>query len=129
MSRHRNRRVPLAAVLACGLFLSACGGGGGGGGTTKTAVDNKIDVNASDPYNFDVKTINASAGPLTISLHEKGGQEHTFTISDPKFELKVTPGHPEATGTVTLEAGKTYPFKCSFDGHAAAGMVGKIVVG
>ena len=95
---------------------------------TKTATGGKIDVNASDPYSFDVKTINASPGPLTITLHEKGGQEHTFTISSPKFEIKVTPDHPDATGTVTLAAG-TYPFKCSFDGHAAAGMVGKIVVG
>ena len=43
-------------------------------------------------------------------------------------EIKVTPSQPEATGTVTLAAG-TYPFKCSFDGHTAAGMVGKIVVG
>jgi uncharacterized cupredoxin-like copper-binding protein len=32
-----------------------------------------------------------------------------------------------ATGTVTLKAG-TYSFKCSYDGHAAAGMVGQIVV-
>lgn len=126
MSRRWNRRVPLAVVLTGGLVLGACGGGGG---VTKTAVNGKIDVNASDPYNFDVKTINASAGPLTVALHEKGGQEHTFTISDLKFELKVTPSHSEATGTVTLEAGKTYAFKCSFDGHAAAGMVGTIVVG
>ena len=41
----------------------------------------------------------------------------------------MTTDHPEATGTVTLAAGKTYTFKCSYDGHAAAGMVGKIVVG
>jgi plastocyanin len=117
-------------VLGLGLILAACGGGGGGGGTaaTRTATGGKIDVNAFDPYRFDVKTINASPGPLTITLHEKGGQEHTFTISSPKFEIIVTPGHPEATGTVTLAAG-TYSFKCSFDSHAAAGMVGKIVVG
>jgi len=76
-----------------------------------------------------VKTINASAGKLTINLHEKGSQQHTFTIPDLKFEIKVTAGNPEASGTVTLEAGKTYSFKCSYDGHAAAGMVGKIVVG
>jgi plastocyanin len=120
--------VPLAALLAFGLVLAACGGGGGGSGDTKTAVDGKIDVNAKDPYNFDVKTINAKAGQLTITLHEKGSQTHTFTISDPKFEITVTPSNPVATGQVTLQAGKTYSFKCSYDGHAAAGMVGKIVV-
>ena len=128
MSRRCNRRVPLAALLASGLLLAACGGGGGGGGATKTATGGKIDVKAYDPFRFDVTTINASPGPLTITLHEKGATEHTITLSSPKFEIKVTPANPVATGTVTLAAG-TYPFKCSFDGHAAAGMVGKIVVG
>jgi plastocyanin len=127
MSRPWNRRVALSAVLAFALVLAACGGGGGSG-TTKTATGGKIDVNAFDPYHFDVKTIKASPGPLTITLHEKGAQEHTFTISSPKFEIKVTPDHPNVSGTVTLAAG-TYGFKCSYDGHAAAGMVGTIVVG
>jgi len=127
MSRRWNRRVSLSALSAFGLVLAACGGGSGGG-STKTATGGKIDVSAFDPYHFDVKTINASPGPLTITLHEKGVQEHTFTISSPKFEIKVTPDHPDVTGTVTLAAG-TYDFKCSYDGHAAAGMVGKIVVG
>lgn len=122
------RSMSLAVVLAFGLVLAACGGGGGGGGSTKTATGGKIDVNASDPYNFDVKTINASPGPLTVTLHEKGSQTHTFTITSEKFEITVTADKPTASGTVTLKAG-TYDFKCSYDGHAAAGMVGKIVVG
>lgn len=129
--RSRARRpsgFALAALLVFALVLAACGGGGGGSGDTKTAVDGKIDIDAKDPYSFDVKTINASAGPLTITLHEKGSQTHTFTLSDPKFEITVTPSSAVASGKVTLEAGKTYSFKCSYDGHAAAGMVGKIVV-
>jgi plastocyanin len=121
-----GRTVPLVVLLAFGLVLAACGGGGGSGATT-TAVNGKVDVDAKDPYNFSVKTINAKPGPLTVTLHEKGSQTHTFTISDPTFEIMVTPAKPVATGTVTLKAG-TYGFKCSFDGHAAAGMVGKIVV-
>lgn len=132
MSRRSNGRVAFPAlsaglVLAFALVAAACGGGGSGSGATKTATGGVIDVNASDPYNFDVKTIDASPGVLTVNLHEKGSQEHTFTIGSPKFEIKVTPDHPEATGKVTLAAG-TYSFKCSFDGHAAAGMVGQIVV-
>jgi plastocyanin len=122
-----SRSVALAVLLAFGLALAACGGGGSGSDSTRTAVDGKVDVNAKDPYNFDVKTINAKAGPLTVTLHEKGSQTHTFTISSPKFEIVVTPSKPVASGTVTLAAG-TYDFKCSYDGHAAAGMVGKIVV-
>jgi plastocyanin len=129
MSRRWQRGASIAVLAAFGVALAACGGGSGsGGGVTKTATGGAIDVGAFDPYRFDVKTIKAAPGPLTITLHEHGGQEHTFTISSPKFEIKVTPSHPEATGTVTLAAG-TYPFKCSYDGHAAAGMVGTIVVG
>ena len=128
MPRRWNRRVSLALVLASGLALSACGGGGGGTAETKTATGGVIDVNAHDPFRFDVKTIKASPGPLTINLHEKGGTQHTFTLSSPKFELVVTAGKPEASGTVNLRAG-TYPFKCSVAGHAAAGMTGTIVVG
>jgi uncharacterized cupredoxin-like copper-binding protein len=128
MSRRWNRRASLGVLLASGLVFAACGGGGGGSGGTKTATGGRIDVNAYDPFRFDVKTINALPGELTITLHEKGATEHRFTISSPKFEVKVTPANPVATGKVTLAAG-TYPFRCSFDGHAAAGMVGKIVVG
>lgn len=126
MSRRWNRRVLVAVLAAFGLTVTGCGGGGAS--ATRTAVNGAVDVNASDPYKFDVKTIKATPGPLTVTLHEKGSSQHTFTISDPKFELVVTPAKPEVSGTVTLPAG-TYKFKCSYDGHAAAGMVGTIVVG
>jgi plastocyanin len=121
--------VLLPVLLLVSVALTACGSSGGSGSSdTRTAVDGKVDVNAKDPYSFDVKTINAQAGPLTVTLHEKGSQTHTFRIKSEDFEIKVTPSNPTATGTVTLQAGKTYDFDCSFDGHAAAGMKGKIVV-
>ena len=63
MSRRWNRRVPLALLAAFALLVAACGGGGGSGSdTTRTAVNGSIDVNAYDPYRFDVKTINGLAG-------------------------------------------------------------------
>ena len=123
------RRVLLPVLLLATVALTACGSSGGSSSSdTRDAVNGKVEVNAKDPYSFDVKTINAKAGPLTVTLNEKGSQTHTFTIPSKDFELKVTPSSPTATGTVTLEAGKTYDFKCSYDGHAAAGMTGKIVV-
>jgi len=130
MPRRSNRASLSALALATlGLALAGCGGGGGGSGATKRAVDGKIDVSAFDPYRFDVGTILTSSTKLTVTLHERGGQNHTFAIPSLKFEIKVSADHPEATGTVVLQQAQTYSFKCSFDGHAAAGMVGKIVVG
>ncbi len=122
----RSFGTALVAGVAMLTSLTACGGGGGGGGATKTATGGRIDVTASDIH-FDVKTINATAGPLTITLHEGGALPHTFTIASLKFELKVDNDHKQATGTVTLAKG-TYSFDCSVDAHAAQGMTGKIVV-
>jgi plastocyanin len=120
------RSRSLACALVAGLIPLAACGGGGGGGPTKTATGGKVDVNAGDIH-FDVKTINATAGPLTVTLHETGALPHTFTVASQKFELKVDNTHKLATGTVTLAKG-TYSFSCSVDAHAAQGMNGKIVV-
>jgi plastocyanin len=109
------------------ISVAACGGGGGGGGPTRAAVNGKIDVNAYDTPRFDVGTITASPGPLTVTLHENGSEVHTFTIPGHNFNLKVDSGTRSSTGTVTLGAG-SYTFECTTDSHAAEGMRGKIVV-
>jgi plastocyanin len=116
-----------AALALSALALVACGGGSGGGGPTKTAVGGRIDVNAYDSPRFDVGTIKASPGPLTVTLHEKGSENHTFTVPGTNLNVKVDSGTTSATGTVVLKAG-TYAFQCDTPGHAAQGMRGKIVV-
>ena len=115
------------ALAVCALAFAACGGGGGGGGPTKTAVGGHIDVNAYDSPRFDVGTIKASPGALTVTLHEQGSQNHTFTVRGTNMDLKVDSGSKSASGTVNLTPG-TYTFECTTPGHAAQGMRGKIVV-
>ena len=96
--------------------------------TQPRAAVKRVEVNAKDPYNFNMDEITTSAeAPLTGHLLRQKRRSSIFTISDPKFELTVTSSKPEATGTVTLKPG-TYKFKCSFDTHAASGMTGEIVV-
>jgi plastocyanin len=127
----------LAALVFCALAaltLAACGGGGGGSKTAcppaqdpRVAVDNKVVVCAYD-IRFDTKQIQAKAGPLTVTLANKGSLPHTFTVQDLNFEVKAGGGH-DATGTSPpLVAGKTYRFICSTPGHESA-MNGTIVVG
>ena len=116
-------------LASVALLLAACGGGGGG--SRHRPRPRPAARSTSTPRTRSTSTSRRSTprpAPLTVTLHEKGSQTHTFTIPSEKFEITVTPRKPEATGSVTLKAG-TYDFKCSFDGHAAAGMVGKIVVG
>jgi plastocyanin len=128
----------LSIMLALGAFalplLGACGGGSGSGASskcpakveTRTAVDGAITVCASD-IKFDVVTITAEPGPLTVTLENDGAIYHTLRILDTDLVLKTNPGKT-ASDTVTLEKG-TYEFDCDVPGHATGGMKGKIVVG
>jgi plastocyanin len=129
----RTAHLSLAFIQTATLFtlvalvLVACGGGGGGGGATKTATNGTIEVKAYDTPRFDVETIKASPGALTITLRDEGNGAHNFAIKDKDFKLEVDSGKRVATGTVTLPPG-TYEFECTIPGHAAQGMKGKIVV-
>jgi plastocyanin len=128
------RRLLLLVVLGAPLFVVACGGGGSSGppcppaAESRSAVDGKVTVCGYD-IRFDVKEITAPAGPLEITLINKGRIEHTMKleITGTDFELK-TPGRGDSdTGTITLEPG-TYEFVCTVAGHEQAGMKGTLVV-
>jgi plastocyanin len=120
----------LALVTLAIAGLSACGGSSSGGGSsssepTKTATNGAITVDAFDIH-FDVGVIKTAAGPLTVTLVNKGAQEHTFKIEDTALDLKAN-GGKSATGTVTLAKG-TYKFECTIPGHAQQGMKGTVEV-
>ncbi len=125
-----------SCIVACGLVagalsLGACGGSSSSSAAcppaadTRAAVNGKVTVCAFDVH-YDVKEITAPAGPLEVTLLEKGSAPHTFTVKDLNFELKVG-SSSQVSGTVQLQAGKTYEFHCSIPGHAAT-MHGTIVV-
>src|SRR5947209_3498061 len=128
------RRWLLVAVALSLVALPACGGGGKSSSPpcppktdTRAAVNGAVTVCALDPVSYDVKTITTPAGPLTVTLINKGSIPHTFKVDGTNFELK-TPSHNDVkTGTVTLTAG-SHKFFCTTPGHEAAGMKGTIVV-
>ena len=76
---------------------------------------------------FDVNTIKAAPGPLTVTFVNDGQLQHTFRIKKTSLDLKADSGKT-VVGRVTLAKG-TYQFDCTVAGHAAAGMKGKIEVG
>ena len=81
---------------------------------------------ASD-LKFDVKTIDAPAGSLKVTLQNRGAVYHTLKIEGTSLDLTANPGKSDE-GSVTLSKG-TYTFECTVPGHAQAGMKGKLVVG
>jgi plastocyanin len=128
-----HRRWLGAILIALVVPLAACGGGSSKSSVpcppaadTRAAVGGKVTVCGFD-IRFDVKTITAPAGPLTVTFVNKGSIAHTFVIDNPKFELSAPSKNSSKTGTVTLAKG-TYKFKCTVDSHDQAGMHGTIEV-
>ncbi|MDZ4828525.1 MAG: cupredoxin domain-containing protein [Actinomycetota bacterium] len=121
------RLVLVGSLLAvAALALTGCGGGGGGGEAAEV-TNGSIDVDAEE-YAFDPKDIETTAGPLEITLIEKGDEEHTLLIEGvDDFKLTVNSGSETDTGTADLEAGE-YEFYCDIGNHRGQGMEGVIVV-
>jgi plastocyanin len=129
MTRRLSTTLFVLAALAL-AGLGACGGGSKKSCPatvdTKTVTGGAITVCAADTR-FDVKTIKAASGPLTVTLVNHGALLHTLEIKKTSLDLSTNPGK-SATGTVALAKG-TYAFECTVAGHADAGMKGTIVVG
>src|SRR5438270_12352779 len=90
------RRMLLVAVALSLAALPACGGGGKSSSPpcppkadTRAAVNGAVTVCALDPVSYDVKTITAPAGPLSVTLINKGSQPHTFKVDGTDFELNT----------------------------------------
>jgi plastocyanin len=125
MTPLRSRRFAAVALTFVAVFaLGACSSDKKAE-PTKTVTNGEITIDAFDIH-FDVGDIKTTAGPLKVTLVNKGALEHTFRIQDTDFELKAKAGETK-TGTVTLEKG-TYDYDCTIAGHAAQGMKGKIEV-
>jgi plastocyanin len=122
----RSRLLSVLLVAVCAAFLLGACSSGGSSEPTKTVTNGKITVNAYDSLHFDVGTIKTTAGPLQVTLVNKGALQHTFKVENTDFELKTSGGETKA-GTVTLAKG-TYKFECTIAGHAQAGMKGTIEV-
>jgi plastocyanin len=128
-SMRRVLFLAVTLVAACAVLFAACGGDDGGGKTV-TAQDGKVTVTARD-VSFDVKTIDATPGTLTVTLIEKGSLDHTFVVEKgdttvgPK--LAVSASKDQDSGAYDLKAGD-YVFFCDIPGHRAQGMEGNIVV-
>src|SRR5689334_2912097 len=126
MTPRLPRRLAALAVATFAVFaFGACSSSGGSKEPAKTVTNGEITVEAFDIH-FNVGDINTTAGPLKVTLVNKGALEHTFEVKGTGFELKAKAGETK-TGTVTLQKG-TYDYECTIAGHAQQGMKGTIKV-
>jgi plastocyanin len=78
---------------------------------------------------FNVSTIRAKKGSVTLSMANPSALQHAIAIKGGGKNVKGKTVNKGGTSrvTVTLKKG-TYTFYCPVDGHAAAGMKGKLIV-
>jgi uncharacterized cupredoxin-like copper-binding protein len=80
-----------------------------------------VKVTTTNAFKFTLSTKSAPHGKVSFVVTNKGTIKHDFSIAGKKT---IQLGHNKsATLTVTLKKGK-YPYKCTVDSHAAAGMKG-----
>jgi plastocyanin len=89
---------------------------------TKTAKNNKIDVEQDDFY-FKPTYIKAKKGTLTVELENEGNAPHTFTIDSLDIDKELQPGK-KATVKVKVPSSSAVAFYCRF--HKGQGMQGAI---
>ena len=130
--------IIVAAVLALGLFATACGGGGtetnGNGGSTTAPATTESPAPDSTETSGEVRialednvfvpaTLTVASG-AELELDNEGEAPHTFTVDGQSIDVEVAAGE-NGTATIDLESG-TYDFICRF--HEAAGMTGTLTV-
>ena len=157
-SRRTPPLIALAlAAAAASLALAACGsssrtsststgstsssapaspaGASGYGGATSTpaapAGAVKLSADPSGALKFNVSTLHAKAGAVTLQMANPSGSgvPHGISVQGhgvDKDSKIVQPGRT-ATVTATLKPG-TYQFYCPVTGHKAAGMKGTLTV-
>jgi uncharacterized cupredoxin-like copper-binding protein len=88
----------------------------------KSTATTTVNVTALDTLRFKLSKTSAPAGKVVFKFKNGGTLMHDFKIAGKKTPLLS--GGKTATLTVTLKKGKSYPYQCTFPGHAAAGMKG-----
>lgn len=119
----RTHKTLIAALACVAIALAGCGGNGDGDGDT---ADGPVVIEASE-FAFEPKDVTIAAdSDVEITLVNVGMVEHDWTIDELDVHIHVDVGET-ATTTVNAPAG-TYEAICAIPGHAAAGMVGTLVV-
>ena len=126
------RASRILSLILLALLLGACGSDDSGGGSESNGSNNNdggdaaqtLDVTASD-FKFEPTSFSVDPGAdVSVSLTNDGETAHTFTVSDPDFEVEAAAG-ASAEGTFTAPQSGTLEYVCAFHPD----MKGTITVG
>jgi uncharacterized cupredoxin-like copper-binding protein len=76
---------------------------------------------------FELSKTTVSRGTIVFEVRNDGKAEHDFSFGSRGGTRLLEPGE-RATLTVAFPRPGTFTFVCTVEGHAAAGMIGKLVV-
>jgi plastocyanin len=131
--------IALFALMA--LALVACGGSSEPA-TTDTASSNNFSIQGQD-IAFDVTELRATANSeITINFTNAGTLEHNWILLTPGIDplaavesdaiagadAGILAGGESVTFSFSAPPAGTYDYVCTVEGHAAAGMVGKMII-
>jgi len=115
------RRLLIAAVVAVTAALAVAG---------VVSASTTVNLRASKTkIAFNHRTLTAKKGKVTLVMANPSGLPHAIAVKGHGLNSKGKTVNKGGTSrvTVTLKKG-TYTFYCPVDGHAAAGMKGKLIV-
>ncbi len=140
------KKIFLFALLALfTLALAACGGGASapaGGGDTSATGPTTLTIKGQD-IAFDVNALRANAGnEIIVNFENVGTLEHNWVLlplgmdpltaveSDvlPGADAGILQGGESVSFSFSAPPAGVYDYVCTVEGHAVAGMVGKLTV-
>ncbi|MCW2975591.1 MAG: blue (type 1) copper domain protein [Actinomycetia bacterium] len=117
-------RSLLSTRLACAVVLVAATSAVAGPALASRAHTTATVTVTGTEFKFAFSPASVKAGSVTFNFMNKGKVMHDFQIAGKKTPV-IGPGK-SAKLTVTLKKGTKYPYKCTVDAHAAAGMQGTL---
>ena len=110
--------------LACAVVVVAATSAVAGPALASRAHATATVTVVGTEFKFKLSPATVKAGSVTFNFENKGTIAHDFKIAGKKTPV-IGPGK-SAKLTVTLKKGTKYPYLCTVDAHAAAGMKGTL---
>lgn len=123
-----NGQPPPSPTANAAITQPQTGGGAASAAPSANANAPSVSVALLDSFKFDPADIKIPPDTdVTVNVTNKGNLVHNWQIPDKKLGSKDLNGGETEAVTINLPAG-TYKTECTIPGHAAAGMVGQLIV-